>query len=121
MGKVEDAVRKRINHLLNESVMKIAAVPNVRKLGYGFIAAVSLQVRGHLFSTYQVVMLEFLPPVFGRYQNFSLLVDEHQAVSGAKGHLRWRYGCSNGIDIPTCFCRHGENVHPNCFHGSSGS
>ena len=45
LGVVEGTVRKRIKHLLAKDVIKIVAVPNVRKLGYGFISIMGLQVR----------------------------------------------------------------------------
>ena len=45
LGVVEGTVRKRIKHLLAGDIIKIVAVPNMRKLGYGFIAIMGLQVR----------------------------------------------------------------------------
>lgn len=45
MGVVEGTVRKRIKNLLEKSLVKIVAVPNMRKLGYGFIGLVGIQVK----------------------------------------------------------------------------
>lgn len=45
LGVVEGTVRKRVKHLLAEDIIKIVAVPSVRKLGYGFIGIMGLQVR----------------------------------------------------------------------------
>jgi len=45
LGVVEGTTRKRIKHLLAKDIIKIVAVPNVRKLGYGFIGIMGLQVR----------------------------------------------------------------------------
>lgn len=45
MGVVEGTVRKRVKNLLEKSLVKIVAVPNMRKLGYGFIGLVGIQVK----------------------------------------------------------------------------
>ena len=45
LGIVEGTVRKRIKRLMQEDILKIVAVPNVRKLGYGFMAIMGIQVR----------------------------------------------------------------------------
>lgn len=45
LGVVEGTVRKRVKHLLAKDIIKIVAVPSVRKLGYGFIGIMGLQVR----------------------------------------------------------------------------
>jgi Lrp/AsnC family transcriptional regulator for asnA, asnC and gidA len=42
---VEGTVRKRTKNLIGKDIIKIVAVPNVRKLGYGFISIMGLQVR----------------------------------------------------------------------------
>lgn len=45
LGVVEGTIRKRIKHLLAKDIIKVVAVPDVRKLGYGFIAIMGLQVK----------------------------------------------------------------------------
>ncbi len=45
VGMVEGTIRKRIKNLLGKSLIKIVAVPNMRKLGYGFIGLVGIQVK----------------------------------------------------------------------------
>lgn len=45
LGVVEGTIRKRVKHLLDRDIIKIVAVPNVRKLGYGFVGIMGLQVR----------------------------------------------------------------------------
>jgi len=40
----EGTIRKRLKRLLNEKAMKIVAVPNLRKIGYGFTSIMGLQV-----------------------------------------------------------------------------
>jgi len=45
LGVVEGTIRKRIKHLMARDIIKIVAVPNVRKLGYGFIGVMGLQVK----------------------------------------------------------------------------
>ena len=41
----ESTVRKRVKRLLNQNIMRVEAVPNPYKLGYGFISVMGLQVR----------------------------------------------------------------------------
>ena len=45
LGVVEGTVRKRVKDLLDSNIMKIVAVPNLRRLGYNFISIMGLQVR----------------------------------------------------------------------------
>lgn len=45
MGVVEGTIRKRIKNLLGKNLIKIVAVPNMRKLGYGFIGIAGIQVK----------------------------------------------------------------------------
>jgi len=45
LGVVEGTVRKRVKNLLGKDIIKITAVPDVHKLGYGFIGIMGLQVR----------------------------------------------------------------------------
>ena len=45
IGVVEGTIRKRIKHLLAEDIIKIVAVPNIRKLGYSLISIMGLQVK----------------------------------------------------------------------------
>ena len=44
IGVSEGTIRKRIKRLLDRQIIKIAAVPDTRKLGYGFISIMGLQV-----------------------------------------------------------------------------
>lgn len=44
LGVVEGTVRKRIKHLLEKDIIRVVAVPNLRKLGYGFVSIMGLQV-----------------------------------------------------------------------------
>lgn len=45
LGVVEGTIRKRIKHLLAKDIIKVVAVPNVRKLGYSLVSIMGLQVR----------------------------------------------------------------------------
>jgi len=45
LGVVEGTVRKRIKHLLAKDIIKMVAVPNVRKLGYNLVSVMGLQVK----------------------------------------------------------------------------
>lgn len=45
LGVVEGTVRKRVKHLLAKDIIKIVAVPNVRKLGYSLVSVMGLQVK----------------------------------------------------------------------------
>lgn len=45
LGVVEGTIRKRIKNLLGKNLIKIVAVPNMRKLGYGFIGIAGIQVK----------------------------------------------------------------------------
>jgi len=45
LGVVEGTVRKRIKRLVNEQIIKIAAVPNLKKLGYNFMSVIGMQVQ----------------------------------------------------------------------------
>jgi len=44
LGVVEGTVRRRVKRLVDRDIIKIVAVPNVRKLGYGFVCIMALQV-----------------------------------------------------------------------------
>ena len=44
LGVVEGTVRKRVKHLLDKNIIKVVAVPNLRKLGYGFVSITAVQV-----------------------------------------------------------------------------
>ena len=79
LGVVEGTVRKRIKYLLGRDILKIVAVPNVRKLGYGFISVMGLQVRmeelrkvaDNLAQNQHVCYLAF---VTGRYDLMAIIV-----------------------------------------------
>jgi len=45
LGVVEGTVRKRVKSLQGRNIMKIAAVPNPRALGYNVLCIMGLQVR----------------------------------------------------------------------------
>ena len=45
LGMVEGTIRKRIKNLLDDDMIKIVAVPNIRKLGYSLVSIMGLQVR----------------------------------------------------------------------------
>ncbi|MEE8420689.1 MAG: Lrp/AsnC family transcriptional regulator [Dehalococcoidales bacterium] len=45
MGVVEGTIRKRIKTLLSKRLIKIVAVPDMRKLGYSFIGIAGIQVK----------------------------------------------------------------------------
>ena len=81
LGVVEGTVRKRIKYLLGRDILKIIAVPNVRKLGYGFISVMGLQVRmadlrkvaDNLAQNQHVCYLAF---VTGRYDLMAIIVTQ---------------------------------------------
>ena len=45
LGVAEGTIRRRVKALVDKQIIKIAAVPNPYKLGYGFISIMGLQVR----------------------------------------------------------------------------
>jgi len=45
LGSAESTVRKRVQNLLNEGIIKIIAVPSLSQLGYSFVSIVGLDVR----------------------------------------------------------------------------
>jgi Lrp/AsnC family transcriptional regulator for asnA, asnC and gidA len=45
LSVAESTVRKRMKRLFNENIIRIEALPNPYKLGYGFISFMALQVR----------------------------------------------------------------------------
>ena len=45
LGVAESTVRNRIKNLVGNDIVKIAAIPNPDKLGYGCIAIVGLQIK----------------------------------------------------------------------------
>lgn len=81
LGVVEGTVRKRIKHLLDRDIIKIAAVPNVRELGYSFTCIMGLQVRmedlrkvaKNLAQNQHVCYLAF---VTGRYDLMAIVVTQ---------------------------------------------
>ena len=81
LGVVEGTVRKRVKNLLDKDTIKITAVPNVRKLGYGFIGIMGLQVRmedlrkvgDNLARNRHVCYLAF---VTGRYDLMAIVVTQ---------------------------------------------
>ncbi len=81
LGVVEGTVRKRVKNLLGKDTIKITAVPNMRKLGYGFIGIMGLQVRmedlrkvaDNLAKNRHVCYLAF---VAGRYDLMAIVVTQ---------------------------------------------
>lgn len=79
LGVTEGTVRKRVRHMLNDDIIKIVAVPNVRKLGYNFITITALhvafadvtKVAGHLAEKPNVCYLTF---VTGRYEFMAIIM-----------------------------------------------
>ena len=45
LNVVEGTIRKRVKRLIAEDVIRIVAVPNAKKLGYGFVSFIGFQVR----------------------------------------------------------------------------
>jgi Lrp/AsnC family transcriptional regulator for asnA, asnC and gidA len=87
LGVVEGTVRKRIKHLLSEQIIKIAAVPNLKKLGYSFMSIIGMQVRmsdlrkaaNMLAKDPKVCHIAF---VTGRYDLMALVVARsHEEIS----------------------------------------
>lgn len=81
LGVVEGTIRKRIKHLLDRDIIKIAAVPNIRELGYGFTSIIGFQVRmedlrkvaENLAQNQHVCYLAF---VTGRYDLMAIVVTQ---------------------------------------------
>jgi len=79
LGVVEGTVRKRVKHLLGRNIIKIVAVPNLRKLGYGFVGILGLQVsvadlRGVATKLAQNQHVCFLSFVTGRFDLIAIIV-----------------------------------------------
>jgi len=76
---VEGTVRKRVKNLMKRDIVRTAAVPNVRKLGYSFVSIIGLQIRidnlttvaENLAQNYHVC---YLAAVTGRYDFMAVVV-----------------------------------------------
>lgn len=83
LGVVEGTVRKRVKHLLDRDIIRIVAVPNLRKLGYGFVSIMGLQVSvadlrrvaTNLARNQHVCFLAF---VSGRFDLIAIIVTRSQ-------------------------------------------
>lgn len=79
LGVVEGTVRRRVKHLVDRDIIKIVAVPNVRRLGYGFVCIMALQVsitdlRRVAENLAQNEHVCFLAFVTGRYDLMAIIV-----------------------------------------------
>ena len=45
LGVAEGTIRNRVKKLFNQGIMDVVAVPNLRKLGYNFVAIIGLELR----------------------------------------------------------------------------
>ena len=79
LGVVEGTIRKRIKRLVDSQVIKIVAVPDVRKLGYSFISIMGLQVNMADLRTVaeklaQNQHVSYLAFVTGRYDLMAIVI-----------------------------------------------
>lgn len=79
LGTAESTVRNRIKDLLKKNILRIAAIPNPYKLGYGFITVMGLQVRmadlhkvGEMLA--QKPNIYYLAFVTGRYDLLAIVM-----------------------------------------------
>jgi len=87
LGVVEGTVRKRINRLLNEQLIKIVAVPNLKKLGYNFMTVIGMQV--HMSDIREAANILARDPkvchvafVTGRYDLIAIVIARsHEEIS----------------------------------------
>ena len=81
LGVSEGTIRKRLRRLIADKVMKVVAVPNLPKLGCGFLAMMGIQVRvhelrkvaDHLVNNHHVCYVSF---VTGRYDLLAIVMTE---------------------------------------------
>ena len=81
LGVSEGTIRKRYRRLVADEVIKVVAVPSLRKLGCGFLAIMGLQVRVHelrkvaeqLVKNHHVCYVSF---VTGRYDFLAMVMTE---------------------------------------------
>jgi len=79
LGVVEGTVRKRLKSLLDRGIIKIVAIPNLRRLGYNLMSIMALDVRigdvrkvgNHLAEKPNVL---YLTSVTGRYDIIAMIV-----------------------------------------------
>jgi Lrp/AsnC family transcriptional regulator for asnA, asnC and gidA len=80
LGFVEGTVRRRVNELITKNLIKIVALPNLRKLGYTIISVMGLQVRmGDLKNVAEGLRQNpnvcYLAFVTGRYDLIAILIN----------------------------------------------
>lgn len=80
----EGTVRKRIKQLLEQNMIRIVALPNMPKLGYGFVAIMGLQVKVADLRTVADALAKnkhvcYLAFVTGRYDLIAVLMIESPA------------------------------------------
>jgi Lrp/AsnC family transcriptional regulator for asnA, asnC and gidA len=81
LGVSEGTIRKRVRRLVTDKVMRVVAVPNLPKLGCGFLAMMGIQVRVHelrkvadqLINNHHVCYVSF---VTGRYDLMAIVMTE---------------------------------------------
>ena len=87
LGVTEGTVRKRVKNLVDKSIMKIVAVPNMSELGYNLMSIIGMQVKmvdlrkvaNALVKKVNVCHLAF---VAGRYDVMALIVTRsHKELS----------------------------------------
>lgn len=81
MGVVEGTIRKRIKNLLGKNLIKIVAVPNMRKLGYSFIGIAGIQVKMENLRQVAETLAKnehicYLAFVTGRYDLMAIVVTQ---------------------------------------------
>jgi Lrp/AsnC family transcriptional regulator for asnA, asnC and gidA len=79
LGVTEGTVRHRFKRLTKSGIMKVVAVPNMSKLGYGFISIVAIQVSMAELNKvcealYQNVVMCQLTWVTGRYDLIAVII-----------------------------------------------
>jgi len=83
LGVTEGTIRNRLRKLVDGGVMKIAAIPELHKLGYGFMGIVGMQVRLADLRTVAEQLVKnpnvcYLANVTGRYELIAIVVTRSQ-------------------------------------------
>ena len=84
LGVTEATIRNRVGKLVSQGVIKITAVPELDKLGYGFIGIVGIQVRLADLRTVADQLAKnpnvcYLANVTGRYEFIAIIVTKTSA------------------------------------------
>ena len=84
MGVSEGTVRGRLRKLVDQGIIKITAVPELDKLGYGFMGIVGIQVRLADLRTVADQLAKnpnvcYLANVTGRYEFIAIIVTKTSA------------------------------------------